>query len=205
MRDFLVGQRYARIAAQRIRIMQRTVVAQLLKGLSDPLAEAETWAQPDDFLSEQGVPEEEWSRCGKLLERGVQTAVPRAPEELIRPDEEPQVSKAPTPDEVPAHVGPEHKGRLGEALVYDVHRMSVLGKSPKEARAKIPASLEPGFYISCSSPASATSFLASTTWTTLSRATLCPRELSTTVSVDTAHVMVCVRVRGRTRPRCRCL
>ena len=44
-----------------------------------------------------------------------------------------------------------------------------------------------------------TSFLASTLWTTLSRATPCPRELSTTVSVDCAHVTVCVR--ERTRPR----
>ena len=51
------SERYARIAVQRIRIMQRTVVAQLQKGLSDPLAEAETWAQLDEFLSEQGVPQ----------------------------------------------------------------------------------------------------------------------------------------------------
>ena len=38
-------------------------------------------------------------------------------------------------------------GRQGEALVYDVHRLSVLGSSPKEARSRIPAALEPGFYI----------------------------------------------------------
>ena len=31
--------------------------------------------------------------------------------------------------------------------MYDVHRMSVLGKSPKEATARIRAALEPGFYI----------------------------------------------------------
>ena len=109
--------------------MQRTVVAQLQKGLSDPLAEAETLAQLDGFLSEQGVPEEERSRCG-----GVRPDVPRAPEELARQDEELEVSEAPTPYEVPAQVGPEHEGRQGEALVCDVHRMSVLGKSPKETR-----------------------------------------------------------------------
>ena len=39
------------------------------------------------------------------------------------------------------------KGRQGEAFVYDVHRMSVLGKSPKEARATSRAELEAGFYI----------------------------------------------------------
>ena len=46
-----------------------------------------------------------------------------------------------------AHVGPEHNGRQGEAFVYDVHRMSVLGKAQKEARVRIRAALEPGFYI----------------------------------------------------------
>ena len=56
VRDFLGGwsaqasERYARIAAQRFRNMQRTVVAQLQKGLFDPLAEAETLAQLDEFL-----------------------------------------------------------------------------------------------------------------------------------------------------------
>ena len=47
-RDFLGGwsaqasERYARIASQRIRNMQRTVVAEVQKGLEDPLSEAET-------------------------------------------------------------------------------------------------------------------------------------------------------------------
>ena len=55
-------------------------------------------------------------------------------------------------DEVAAQVlqEPQHKGRLGDAFVYDVHRMSVLWKSPKEARASIRAAREPGFYISSS-------------------------------------------------------
>ena len=35
----------------------------------------------------------------------------------------------------------------GRGLVYDVHRLSVLGSSPKEARSRIRAALEPGFYI----------------------------------------------------------
>ena len=51
----------------------------------------------------------------------------------------------------------------------------------------------------CTSSAGATFFQASTARTTLSRATPCPRELSTTVSVVCAHVTVCVK--GRTRPR----
>ena len=61
VRDFLGGwsaqasERYARIAAQRIRNMQRTVVAELQKDLVDPLAEAETLVQFDGFLSEQGA------------------------------------------------------------------------------------------------------------------------------------------------------
>ena len=134
--DFLGGwsaqasERYACIAVQRIRNIQRTVVAQLQKGLSDPLAEAETLAQLDEFFSGQGVPEEERSRCGMWLERGVRTEVPRALEELTRQDEEPEVSEAPTQDEVSAQELPEsqHKGRQGEAFVCDVHRMSVLGK-----------------------------------------------------------------------------
>ena len=128
--------------------MQRTVVAELQKGLSDPLAEAETLAQLDSFLSEQGVPEEERSRCSKRLERGVRTEVPRAPDELTRQEEVPEVS-APKPEEVAVQVlqEPQHKGRQGEALVYDVHRMSVLGSSPKEARSSFRAALEPGFYI----------------------------------------------------------
>ena len=46
------------------------------------VAEAETLAQLDSFLSEQGVPEEEQSRCSKLLGRGVRTEVPRALDEL---------------------------------------------------------------------------------------------------------------------------
>ena len=45
---------------------------------------------------------------------------------------------------------------------------------------------------------SATSFLTSTTWTTLSWATLCPREL-TMESVGSAHVMVCARRGGLVR------
>ena len=67
VRDFLGGwsapasERNARIAARRIRDMQRTVVAELQKGLNDPLSEAETLAQLDGFLSEQGVLEEERS------------------------------------------------------------------------------------------------------------------------------------------------
>ena len=77
VRDFLGGwsaqasERYARIAAHRIRYMQRTVVAELQKGFVDPLAGAETLVQFDGFLSEQGAPEEKRSRCVKLLERGV--------------------------------------------------------------------------------------------------------------------------------------
>ena len=67
------------------------MVAKLQKGLSDPLAEAETLAQFHKIFSEQGVPEEERSRCSKLLERCVQPEVPRAPEELTRQEEEPQV------------------------------------------------------------------------------------------------------------------
>ena len=158
VRDFLGGwsaqasERYARIAAQRIRNMQRTVVAELQKGSVDPLAEAETLVQVDGFLSDQGVPEEERSRCAKLLERGVGTGVPRAPDELTSEHEEQKSPTAPRLDEVAAQVleKPEHKGRLGDAFVYDVHRMSLVGKSPKQARASIRAALGPGFYISCS-------------------------------------------------------
>ena len=150
VRDFLGGwstqtsERYARIAAQRIRNMQRTVVAEVQKDLVDPLAEAETLVQFDGFFSEQGVPEEERSRCVKLLERGVGTEVPRASGELQHQAEEPELSSAPHLTEVAAPVLPEpqHKGRLGEPFVYDVHRMSLLGKSPKEARASIRAALE---------------------------------------------------------------
>ena len=208
VRDFLGGwsaqasEPHAKIAAQRIRNMQRTVVAQLHKGLSDPLAEAETLAQLDEFFSVQGVPEEERSRCGKLLERGVRTEVPRAPEELIRQEEGPDVPEAPTLDEAPAQVGPEHKGRQGEAFVYDVHRMSVLGKSPQKKsgpglelrsnQASTVAASAKRRSGPCTSSASAASFRSSTTWTTLSRATPCPRELSMTEFVGSAHVMVCV-------------
>ena len=75
------------------------------------------------------------------LERGVRTEVPRGQ------DEETEVSEAPTPDEVPAQGLPEsqHTGRQREAFVYEDHRMSVFGKSPKEARPKIRAELEAGF------------------------------------------------------------
>ena len=88
----------------------------------------------------------------KLLERGVRTEVPRASGELQHQAEESELSSSPHFTEVAAPVLPEpqHKGRLGEAFVYDVHRTSLLGKSPKEARASIRAALEPGFYISCS-------------------------------------------------------
>ena len=132
--------------------MQRTVVAELEKDLVDPLAEAETLVQFDGFLSEQGVPEEERSRCVKLLERGVRTEVPRASGELQQQAEEPELSSSPhlTKVAAPVLLEPQHKGRPGEAFVYDVHRMSLLGKSPKEARASIRAALEPGFYVSCS-------------------------------------------------------
>ena len=42
-------------------------------------------------------------------------------------------------DEVAAQVlqEPQHKGRQGEAPVYDVHRMFVLGSSLKEARTRL--------------------------------------------------------------------
>ena len=85
-------------------------VAELQKGLSDPLAEAETLAQLDSFLCVQGVPEEERSRCSKLLEGGVRTDVPRAPDELTREEEEPAVSEAPKPEEVAVQVlqEPQH-------------------------------------------------------------------------------------------------
>ena len=87
----------------------------------------------------------------KLLERGVRTEVPRASGELQHQAGEPELSSSPHLTEVAAPVLPEpqHKGRQGEAFVYDV-RMSLLGKSSKEARASIRAALEPGFYISCS-------------------------------------------------------
>ena len=66
-----------------------------------------------------------------------------------RQEEEPEVSEAPKLDDVAEQVSqePQHKGRQGDAFVYDVHRTSVQGKSPKEARAKIRAAPEPGFYI----------------------------------------------------------
>ena len=144
VRDFLGGwsaqasERYAHIAAQRIRNMQRTVVAELQKDLVHPLAEAETLVQFDGFLSEQGVPEEERSRCVKLLERGVRTEVPRASGELQHQEEEPELSSAPYLTEVAAPVlqEPQHKGRLGEAFVCDVHRMSLLRKSPKRGQSQ---------------------------------------------------------------------
>ena len=127
--DFLGGwsaqasERYARIAAQRIRNMERTVVAELQKGLSDPLAEAETLAQLDEFLSGQGVPEEERSRCGMWLERGVRTEVPRAPDEFTRQEEEPAVSAAPKPQEVAVQVLQEPQGfepRSNQASTFAV-------------------------------------------------------------------------------------
>ena len=59
-----------------------------------------------------------------------------------------------------------------------------------------PAKSRPG---PCTSLASAASFLTSTTWTTLLRATPCPRELSTMESVGSAHVMVCPRRGGLVR------
>ena len=73
---------------------------------------------------------------------------PRAPDELTRQEEEQESSAGPRLDEVAAQVlqEPQHKGRQGEALVYDVQRMSVLGSSPKEARSMIRTALEPGFY-----------------------------------------------------------
>ena len=66
-----------------------------------------------------------------------------------RQEEEPEVAGAPKLDEVAVQVSqePQHKGRQGDAFVCDVQRTSVLGKSPKEARARIRAALEPGFYL----------------------------------------------------------
>ena len=62
-------------------------------------------------------------------------------------EEEPEDAEAQKMDEVTEQVSqePQHKGRQGDAFVYGVHCVSVLGKSPKEARAKIRAALEPGF------------------------------------------------------------
>ena len=150
VRDFLGGwsaqasERYARIEAQRIRNMQRTVVAELQKDLVDPLAEAETLVQFDGFLAEQGVPEEERSRCVKLLERGVRTEVPRASGEPQHQAEEPELSSSPHLTEVAAPVlsQPQHKGRLGEAFACLF--LGSLQKRPE------PAALELGFHISCS-------------------------------------------------------
>ena len=108
--------------------MQRTVVSELQKDLVDPLAEKLLFNSTDSSPS-KGCRKRNEGRCNQLLERGVGTEVPRAPDELSRQEEQPAVSGAPKPDEVAVQVllEPQHKGRQGEALVYDVHRMSVLG------------------------------------------------------------------------------
>ena len=103
----------------------------------------------------------------------------------------------------PAQVGPEHKGRQGEALVYDVHRMSVLGKSPKEARARIRAALEPGFHI-CRSGKKVVRckcyLLPGVDYMDYTfDCNALPQNQRMTEFVGYAHVMVCER--GRTRPR----
>ena len=91
-------------------------------------------------------------------------------------------------DEVAVQVlqEPQHKGRQGEALVYDVHRMSVLGESlqrkpePRFEPRSNQASTFDAQAKRRSGPCSwaSASFLTSTTWTTLSGATPSPRELS---------------------------
>ena len=91
VRDFLGGLVSSSQRAIRMHCRSKesgTYSAQLSqncrKDCPDPLAEAETLAQLDEFFSGQGVPEEERSRCSKLLEGGVRTDVPRAPDELTR-------------------------------------------------------------------------------------------------------------------------
>ena len=144
VRDFLGGwsaqasERYGRIAAQRIRNMQRTVVGELEKGLSDPLAEAETLAQLDEFFSERGVLEEERSRCSTLLER----SVPGRRAGGFRSTETRRGLST-------GVAGPQHKGRQGDAFLFTTS-IVCLGKSPQEARTRSRAALEPGFYVCCS-------------------------------------------------------
>ena len=115
------------------------------------------------------------------------TEVLRAPEELALQDEEPGVSEAPTPDEAPAQVGPEHV----RCLASLPKKSGFEPRSNQASTFAAPAKRR-------SSPCTSSS-PASTTWTALSRATPCPRETSTTEFVGSAHVMVCVT--GRTRPR----
>ena len=137
--------RHARISSQRIRNVQRTVVAELQTGLEDPLAEAETLAQFDEFLSAEGVPYQQRNRGSKLLERTSGTEVPRAPEELTTQEEDPEdQAEHPLEDVEGQYPGSqEPKRRKGNALV----RTETLGSSPIEARARIREELEPGFYV----------------------------------------------------------
>ena len=111
-------------------------------------------------------------------------------------------TKASNLDDVAVQVlqEPQYKGRQGEALIYDVHRMSFFGKSPKEARRRIRAALEPGFY-NCRQGKTETSQTLQkcrSTWTTQSRpcsqVALAPRWRTVAVSRGGRQVLFLLRV-----------
>ena len=137
VRDFLGAW-----SAQASENMQRTVVAELQKGLEDPLAEAETLAQFNEFLSAQGVPHQERNRCSKLLERSSATEVPRAPEELKTKEDLEDQAEHPLKDAEEQHPEPQGlKKRRGNALV----RAETLGPSPKKPGRRTQYHLIKGF------------------------------------------------------------
>ena len=149
-RDYLGGwsaqgsDRYARVSVLRITNMQRAVVSAWGRSeCEDPLGEAETVHQYENFLKDQGVSDADRKKHLKIL-ASKETVQPMHSAEMLAQvetareeaaDEIPQ--ELDSQEEIESETGPILKRRKGNALV----RTETLGSNPKETN------FEQGFYV----------------------------------------------------------
>ena len=141
------SDRYARVAALRIRSLQGAVVRSIQAGPEgDPLREQETLSHLQQYGEDKKVQPDEMVPLIRNLETWQPHRAPRAAAVLeMRTDDD--VGLLQIRDEDDGPVDPEEhaqkKRRGGNAQA----RTEALGDNPREARARIRQTLQPGFYV----------------------------------------------------------
>ena len=161
-RNFLGGwqaqasDRYAMVARLRVQNMQKAVVQSIQRSRSgDLLEESETLTHFAEFMVEKSFPEDQQAKLITALQTLVPTPELRPSEELapVQLDPTDMCVPAPLMDPQPLELEPApqtepqlKKRRGGHAAA----RTELLGDNPRERRAAIRSTLQPGYYIALS-------------------------------------------------------
>ena len=142
-RDFLGGwnpqasDRYARTARRTITVMQKAVVRAIHSRRIDPLSEQDLSEHFEQFLNEQRLLQASVVQCISLLRSQF------SHREVL---ESIELSEDVVPDPAPIEVAAQIP-QVAHPPVKRQRRTEILGSNPRERRAQIRDTLEPGFYL----------------------------------------------------------